>query len=68
MLCGDSFTFGWGVSTNDTCASALDKLIDEHSDHRARVVNLGCARLNERRELLQSVLYELQLPYKDSTA
>jgi lysophospholipase L1-like esterase len=41
VLSGDSVTFGWGVSTHETMASVLDRLIHEASGGRMRVVNLG---------------------------
>jgi hypothetical protein len=41
VLCGDSFVFGWGVSTNETCAAYLDELVSEASDGNLQVVNLG---------------------------
>jgi len=39
VLLGDSYSFGWGLSTNDTFASRLDALI--HTSSGARLVNLG---------------------------
>jgi hypothetical protein len=41
VLCGDSYVFGWGVSTNETMASNLDELVDAASAGTMRVVNLG---------------------------
>jgi hypothetical protein len=41
VLCGDSFTFGWGVSTGETFASYLDEAVAEYTDGRMRVVNLA---------------------------
>jgi hypothetical protein len=41
VLCGDSFSFGWGVSTDQTFASYLDKYISEATNGRLRVANLG---------------------------
>jgi len=41
LLCGDSFTFGWGVSNNETMASYLDEQVHHSSRGRMRVVNLG---------------------------
>ncbi len=41
VLCGDSFTFGWGVSTGETFASYLDEIVAEYTDGRTRVVNLA---------------------------
>jgi GDSL-like Lipase/Acylhydrolase family len=40
LLVGDSFTFGWGVSTSETFASFLDENLAEAHPH-VRVVNLG---------------------------
>jgi hypothetical protein len=41
ILCGDSYSFGWGVSTEESFASHLDKSLSDASDGRVRVVNLG---------------------------
>jgi|GEM_PF-6341645 len=41
IVCGDSYAFGWGVSTDETFASYLDELMYEASDGQTRVVNLG---------------------------
>lgn len=41
VLCGDSFTFGWGVSTEETFASYLDEIVHRVSGGTHRVVNLG---------------------------
>ncbi len=41
LLFGDSFTFGWGVSNNETMASYLDEQVHRSSLGRMRVVNLG---------------------------
>jgi hypothetical protein len=41
VLCGDSFTFGWGVSTGETFASYLDELLYDASGGSIRAVNLG---------------------------
>ena len=41
ILCGDSYTFGWGVSTNETFASYLDEMLFESSKGDVRVVNLA---------------------------
>ena len=41
ILCGDSYSFGWGVSTEESFASHLDKSLNDASDGRVRVVNLG---------------------------
>lgn len=42
ILLGDSYTFGWGVSTNDTYASQLDELLASGSETTVmRAVNLG---------------------------
>ncbi|MCZ6642759.1 MAG: SGNH/GDSL hydrolase family protein [Gammaproteobacteria bacterium] len=43
ILCGDSYTFGWGVSTGETVASYLDDLVTEATNERMRVLNLGVA-------------------------
>jgi len=41
VVCGDSYAFGWGVSTGETFASYLDELTNEASDGQTRVINLG---------------------------
>ncbi|UCF05579.1 MAG: SGNH/GDSL hydrolase family protein [bacterium] len=41
ILCGDSYIFGWGVSTNETCCSYLDELLSDASNRNLRVLNLG---------------------------
>lgn len=41
LLCGDSHTFSWGVSTAETMASQLDERIAERTHDAVRVVNLG---------------------------
>jgi hypothetical protein len=41
VLCGDSYTFGWGVSTEETFASFLDQYVSDHTDDRMRMINLG---------------------------
>lgn len=41
ILSGDSFVFGWGVDTDETYASALDRWIHEVSGGEMRVINLG---------------------------
>lgn len=41
LLCGDSYVFGWGVSTDETLASNLDELVYDASAGTMRVVNLG---------------------------
>ncbi len=42
----------------------LNLLADQFRD-RFRVVNLSCARLEQRHELLQSMLFNLNQPYRD---
>lgn len=41
LLVGDSYTFGWGVNTDETFASYLDELVWDASGKTARIVNLG---------------------------
>lgn len=41
VLLGDSYAFGWGLSTDDTFASQLDALLSEESGGGTRLVNLG---------------------------
>ena len=53
------------VGATGTGKSLLLAMLESQYQSKYHVVNLGCARLDERRELLQSVLHELQLPFKD---
>lgn len=53
------------VGATGTGKSLLLAMLEEQYRSQYNIVNLGCARLNERQELLQSVLYELKLPFKD---
>jgi hypothetical protein len=41
VLCGDSYAFGWGVSTDQTFASHLDQIFHDTVPGRFRVVNVG---------------------------
>ena len=41
VLLGDSYAFGWGLSTDDTFASQLDALVSAESNGATRLVNLG---------------------------
>jgi hypothetical protein len=41
LLCGDSYVFGWGVSSGETFASFLDSKVSGETQGRMRVVNLG---------------------------
>jgi hypothetical protein len=41
VLCGDSYAFGWGVSTDQSFASYLDETLSKQSSGHVRVVNLG---------------------------
>ncbi len=45
--------------------SLLCQLLDESFCHLCRVVNLPSGRLSSRKTLLQVILYELGLPYRD---
>jgi len=45
--------------------SLLMMKLEEEFRSEFSVVHLACARLDDRRELLQSILFELQLPYQD---
>ncbi len=47
--------------------SLLGMVVAEDLDSRFDVVKLHAARLCSRRALLQSILFELQLPYRDMT-
>lgn len=41
VLCGDSYVFGWGVSTGESMASYLDERVRDASSGNSGVVNLG---------------------------
>lgn len=41
VLCGDSYSFGWGVSDEDTLASRLDERLAAASGGALRLLNLG---------------------------
>ena len=41
VLCGDSYTFGWGVSTAESFASDVDSMLSDSTHGRVRAVNLG---------------------------
>lgn len=41
LFSGDSYAFGWGVSTEETAASHLDEMLHEESGGGRRLVNLG---------------------------
>ncbi len=53
------------VGATGTGKSLLLAMLEGQFQSRFNVVNLGCVRLDQRRELLQSLLHELQLPFKD---
>ncbi len=40
-LLGDSYTFGWGVDSDETFASALDRKLKETTSGKRRAINLG---------------------------
>ena len=48
-----------------TGKSLLLAMLEEQYRTQFSVVNLVCSRLHERQELLQSILFELQLPYRN---
>ena len=52
------------VGEPGTGKSLLLAMLEEQYRPQFSVVNLACARLDERQELLQSILFELQLPYR----
>jgi type II secretory pathway predicted ATPase ExeA len=52
------------VGGTGTGKSLLLASLEEQYQSQFDVVNLACARLGDRRELLQSILFELQLPFK----
>jgi len=41
VLCGDSYAFGWGVSTEQSMASYLDQILHDAPEGQRRAVNLG---------------------------
>ncbi len=53
-----------GVGTGK---SLLLAMLEEQYRSQFNVANLACARLDDRQELLQNILFELQLPYADMT-
>ena len=52
------------VGGTGTGKSLLLAKIAEQFASEFKVVNLACARLDERRDLLQAILFELKLPYR----
>lgn len=50
-----------------TGKSLLLSVLAEYFNNRFQVVGLLCANMKERRDLLQAILFELRLPYKDMT-
>jgi type II secretory pathway predicted ATPase ExeA len=52
------------VGEPGTGKSLLLAMLEEQYRPHFSVVNLACGRLVERQELLQSILFELQLPYR----
>ena len=52
------------VGGTGTGKSLLLAMLEDQYQSQFNVVNLACARLDNRRELLQSILFELQLPFK----
>lgn len=55
------------VGGTGTGKSLLLAMLEEQYKSQFNVVNLACARLGDRQELLQNVLFELQLPFKDQS-
>lgn len=53
------------VGNLGTGKSLLLNLLAEHFRDRFHVVNLSCSRLEKRHELLQSMLFNLNQPYRD---
>jgi len=52
------------VGPTGTGKSLLLAVLEEQYKSQFNAVNLACGRLDSRRELLQSILFELQLPFK----
>lgn len=59
MLLGDSYTFGWGVSTSETYASQLDELLAKQS---VRAANLGVSGYGTTQSVLRLERYLRQHP------
>jgi type II secretory pathway predicted ATPase ExeA len=51
------------IGGTGTGKSLLMAMLEEQYRSQFGVVNLACARLDDRLELLQNILFELQLPY-----
>ena len=52
------------VGATGTGKTLLLAMLESQYRDQIRVVNLACARLQERKDLLQSILHQLQLPFK----
>ena len=52
------------VGATGTGKTLLLAMLESRYRDQIRVVNLACARLQERKDLLQSILHQLQLPFK----
>ena len=53
------------IGATGTGKSLLLALLEQQYFNQLTVVNLSCAKLSERKELLQTVLFELGLPFRD---
>ncbi|MDB4458918.1 AAA family ATPase, partial [bacterium] len=52
------------VGATGTGKTLLLAMLETNYREQVRVVNLACARLQERKDLLQSILHQLQLPFQ----
>ena len=52
------------VGATGTGKTLLLAMLESRYRDQIRVVNLACARLQERKDLLQSILHQLQLPFR----
>jgi len=57
LLSGDSYTFGWGVSTADTGASRFDRLLWDGSGKTTRAINLGVGGFGTLQSALRLAAY-----------
>lgn len=52
LLLGDSVTFGWGVSHEDTYDEQLEILLNEYSNFKVEVINAGVGSYNTYQEMV----------------
>ena len=53
------------IGATGTGKSLLLAMLERQYYEELTVINLSCAKLTERKELLQTVLFELGLPFRD---